>query len=79
MRRELIGELWGRCFAEFGTSGNGIHIDSAGTKCTFTAMTNWIPEEAERGEYYLVDMQPGSAPVALTNGAGRVIDGGGST
>ena len=44
---------WAVVCAAMPANSNGIHIDTAGTKCTFTAMSNWIPEEAERGEYVL--------------------------
>eukprot|EP00041_Stephanoeca_diplocostata_P015148 m.287374 g.287374 ORF g.287374 m.287374 type:complete len:281 (-) comp19946_c0_seq21:977-1819(-) len=59
-----------------------LQMNRNGTRCTLTVMKNYIPEEGERGEYFIVDL-PGAdvdataTPCALTTGAGRVMDGGG--
>eukprot|EP00040_Diaphanoeca_grandis_P021723 m.115942 g.115942 ORF g.115942 m.115942 type:complete len:686 (-) comp28468_c0_seq1:64-2121(-) len=58
-------------------NANGITIDTLGTRCAFAVMVNHIPEEAERGDYFVVDLKPNQTPRPATVGAGRVVDGGG--
>jgi len=51
---------------------------SMATNCSrvvLKKMLNFIPEEAERGEYIVIDLKPNSVPNVVTIGAGRV-DGG---
>lgn len=51
---------------------------SMATNCSrvvLTKMYNFIPEEAERGDYLVIDLVPGAMPRKVTTGAGRV-DGG---
>lgn len=59
-------------------TSNGLTTSRNGSMCSFTVMTNAIPEEAERGEYWICKLESGATAAQITVGAGRVIDGGGS-
>eukprot|EP00124_Ichthyophonus_hoferi_P005081 Ihof_evm1s662 gene=Ihof_evmTU1s662 len=53
-------------------NSEGLTLSESGTCAAWRVMANHIPEEAERGEIYIVDVCKGGNPRQATKGAGRV-------
>eukprot|EP00123_Amoebidium_parasiticum_P005060 comp16305_c0_seq2/m.14081 comp16305_c0_seq2/g.14081 ORF comp16305_c0_seq2/g.14081 comp16305_c0_seq2/m.14081 type:complete len:504 (-) comp16305_c0_seq2:810-2321(-) len=64
-------EGWNDVCTVPGTS-EGLSISRGGKGVVWRVMENVVPEEAERGEYWLVELEKGAVPRQLTKGAGRV-------